>query len=254
MKRWLKILAVFALAALAISSCGPSKEQLKRQEEAERELGKQYYVAGDYTSALRHLLEAEKFYADDHILQNYLGQTYLRKGSYELSIKHFEKALALKPDYAVARNNLGAVYVKMKEWDKAIEVLNELTGDLLYATPHYPQFNLGRAYYGKKQYRLAEEHFKRALEMEPEYSQALLWLGLTYLATGRNDEAVAALSSAVEISPNFAQAQYDLGRAYLKLRNYRKAKEAFGKAAVLSPDSDIGRNAKRMLEHLKHVR
>jgi tetratricopeptide (TPR) repeat protein len=142
----------------------------------------------------------------------------------------------------------------MKEWDKAIEVLNELTGDLLYATPHYPQFNLGRAYYGKKQYRLAEEHFKRALEMEPEYSQALLWLGLTYLATGRNDEAVAALSSAVEISPNFAQAQYDLGRAYLKLRNYRKAKEAFGKAAVLSPDSDIGRNAKRMLEHLKHVR
>lgn len=254
MKPWLKILMICSLAALAAASCGPSKEQLIRQEKAERELGKQYMIAGDYTAALRHLLEAEKLYADDHILQNYIGQAYFFKQSYGLSIKHFEKALALKPDYAVARNNLGAVYLTIKEWDKAIEMFNQLTGDLLYATPHYPQYNLGRAYYGKKQYQLAEEHFKRALKMEPSFSQALWGLGLTYIATGRNDEAVAALSSAVEISPDFAQAHYDLGRAYLQLRNYRKAKEAFGKAAVLQPDTDIGRDAKRMLEHLKHVR
>ena len=254
MKRWLQILTVCLLAILAASSCGPSKEQLLRQSEAARELGKQYMIGGDYTSALKHLLEAEKLYANDHILQNYLGQVYFLKNSYELSIKHFKRAFELKPDYSVARNNLGAVYLTLEEWDKAIEVFNELTGNLLYATPQYPQFNLGRAYYGKKQYRLAEEHFKRALKMEPEYSQALLWLGRTYLATGRNGEAVAALSGAVDISPDFAQAHYDLGRAYLQLRNYRKAKEAFGKAAAILPDSDIGRNAKRMLEHLKHVR
>jgi tetratricopeptide (TPR) repeat protein len=254
MRRWLKILTVFALALLAVSSCGPSKEQLIRQEKAERELGATYMLSGDYTKALQHLLEAEKLYADDHILQNYLGQAYFFKKSYALSIQHFEKALDLKPDYAVARNNLGAVYLSMEEWDKAIEIFNELTENLLYATPHYPQYNLGRAYYGKKQYRLAEEHFKRALNMEPSYSQAMWGLGLTYLATGRYDEAVAALSSAVEISPDFAQAQYDLGRAYLQLRNYRRAKDAFSKAAVLRPDSDIGREAKRMLEHLKHVR
>ena len=76
MKRWLKMLVICSLAALAAASCGPGKEQLIRQEKAERELGKQYMLAGDFTSALRHLLEAEKLYSDDHILQNYIAQTY----------------------------------------------------------------------------------------------------------------------------------------------------------------------------------
>ncbi len=253
MKRWLRIMTICSLAILAASSCGPSKEQLIRQEKAEREVGKQFMLSGDFTMALQHLLEAEKLYADDHILQNYIGQAYFLKNSYALSVKHFKKALALKPDYAVARNNLGAVYLTMKEWDKAIEVFNELSGDLLYATPHYPQYNLGRAYYGKKQYTIAEQYFKNASKMQPNFSQALWGLGLTYLATGRINEAVAALGGAIQISPDFAQAHYDLGRAYLQMRNYRKAKEAFGRAAVLSPDTDIGREAKRVLEHLKYV-
>ena len=154
----------------------------------------------------------------------------------------------------MARNNLGVVYLTMKDWDKAIEVFNKLSGDLLYATPHFPQYNLGRAYYGKKQYEIAEQYFKKALKMETNFSQALWGLGLTYLATGRNNEAAAALASAVEISPEFAQAHYDLGRAYLKLRNYPRAKEAFSKVAILQPDTDIGRNSKKVLQQLKHVR
>ena len=212
------------------------------------------WAAGSYTLALKHLLEAEKLYPDDHILQNYIGQTYFLKKSYALSIQHFEKAIALNPEYAVARNNLGAVYLTMEEWDKAIAVFDDLSGDLLYATPHYPQYNLGRAYYGKKQYQVAEQYFKRALKMQPNFSQALWGLGQTYIATGRPNEAVAALTGAVDISPDFAEAYFDLGRAYLMLRNYRKAKQAYGKVVVLRPGSEIAQEARRVLEHLKYVR
>ena len=254
MKCWLKILTAWALVILVVFACGPSKEQLIRQSRAERELGKQYMLSGDFTNALQHLLEAEKLNPDDPILQNYIGQVYFLKKSYGKSIEHFEKALKLKPDYAVARNNLGAVYLEMKQWDKAIEVFNELSGDLLYATPHFPQYNLGRAYYGKKQYSVAEQYFKKALKIQPNYDQALWGLGLTYLATGRNSEAAAALAAAVEIRPDFAQAHFDLGRAYLKMRDYRKAKEAFGQVVVLSPDTGIGRESKRVLERLRYVR
>ena len=104
------------------------------------------------------------------------------------------------------------------------------------------------------QYAVAEQYFKKALKLQPNYGQALWGLGLTYLATGRNSEAVAALSGAVELSPDFAQAHFDLGRAYLKTRNYRRAKDAFGKAAVLSPDTDIGIESKRVLQHLQYVK
>ena len=254
MNRWLKILTICLFAILAGSACGPGREQLIRQEKAERELGKQFMLSGDYTSALKHLLEAEKLYADDHILQNYIGQVYFLKEAYEQAIEHFKKAIAIKPDYAVAINNLGTVYLRLQDWDTAIEVFNQLTGDLLYATPHYPQYNLGRAYYGKKQYAMAEQHFKRAVEMEPNFSQALWGLGQVYLATGRVNQAVAALTAAIQISPEFAQAHFDLGRAYLMMRNYRRAKEAYATAAALNPDSKIGREAKRMLDHLQYVR
>jgi tetratricopeptide (TPR) repeat protein len=248
------MLTACSLVILVVCSCGPSKEQLVRQGRAERELGKSYMLSGDFTNALKHMLEAERLNPDDHILQNYIGQVYFLKKSYEKSIEHFEKALNLKPDYAVARNNLGAVYLTMEQWDKAIEIFNQISGDLLYATPHFPQYNLGRAYYGKKQYAVAEQYFKKALKIQPEYSQALWGLGLTYLAVGRNSEAVAALSGAVQLSPDFAQGHFDLGRAYLKIRDYRKAKDSFGKAAVLSPDTDIGIESKRVLEHLQYVR
>jgi len=72
------------------------------------------------------------------------------KEKIDLAVAHFEKAVRLKPDYSLAKNNLGSAYLVRKEWDKAIIVLEEVTGDMLYATPHFPLANLGWAYYNKK--------------------------------------------------------------------------------------------------------
>ena len=85
MNNWSKILLIFLMTTLAAASCGPSKEQLKRKAAAERDLGKQYMLAGNFTLALKHLLDAEKINPDDHILQNYIGQAYFLKESYELA-------------------------------------------------------------------------------------------------------------------------------------------------------------------------
>jgi len=235
-------------------ACGASKAELRQEEVALRDLGKQYYVAGDHTTALRYLLEAEEAYPNDHILQNYLGQVYLAKNKPGEAIRHFEKAIEMKSDYAVAKNNLGVVYLTQKDWDKAIDVFEELTGDLLYATPHYPLSNLGYAYYQKKQFAQSERYYKEALEVEPNYPPALRGLGRTYLAMGRNAEAVAALSAAIEQYPEFAGAYYDLGRAYIKRKDYRKAKAAFQKVVQLEPDSDLGRSARTTLQQLRYVR
>jgi type IV pilus assembly protein PilF len=100
-------------------------------------------------------------------------------------VVHFEKAVQLKPDYSLAKNNLGSAYMARQEWDKAIPVLTEVTGDLLYATPHYPLANLGWAYYNKGDYDKAQNYLKEALDLKPDFFIAQLNLGRTYLATGR---------------------------------------------------------------------
>jgi Tfp pilus assembly protein PilF len=254
MKKGWRILTVCSLLILFLASCGPNKAELRRREIAQRDLGSQYLLAGDSTTALKHLLEAEKLDPKDHILQNYLGLAYMAKNSPDLAIEHYRKALKLKSDYAPAKNNLGTAYLEKEDWDAAIAIYQELTGDLLYATPHFPLSNLGFAYYQKKQYKRSEKYYREALKLEPTHPPALRGLGRTYVAMGRGAEAVAALSLVVERYPEFAGAHYDMARAYMLMRNYRRAKAAYQKVVELDPGSPEAAEAKSMLKRLRNVR
>jgi Tfp pilus assembly protein PilF len=126
-----------------IASCATNIEVRKKQEEASRNLGEAYMQQGDFSSALREFLKAEKIYSKDPYLQNDLGLAYMAKGRLDIAIKHFKKAVKLKPDYTPARNNLGAAYFDKKDWDLAIACFKEIVDDIFYATPHYPLTNLG---------------------------------------------------------------------------------------------------------------
>ena len=183
-------------------SCAANLEVRKNQEEASRNLGEAYMGQGDYTAALREFLKAEKLYSKDPYLQNDLGLVYMAKAKPDIAIDHFKKALEIKPDYTPAKNNLGTAYLAKRKWDDAISCFKEITGDLLYATPHYPLSNLGWAYYNKKEYGLAEKYYKDALKIEPEFAIALSGLGKTYIAMGRISEAVATLEKVIELAPD----------------------------------------------------
>ena len=197
-----RFIYVVLVSIFFLVSCGANLEVRKSQEEASRNLGEAYMGQGDYTAALREFLKAEKLYSKDPYLQNDLGLTYMAKGKPDIAINHFKKAVEIKPDYTPAKNNMGTAYLAQKKWDDAIACFKEITGDLLYATPHYPLSNLGWAYYNKKEYRLAEKYYQDALKIEPKFVIALRGLGLTYLKMGRISEAVATLEKVIELAPD----------------------------------------------------
>ena len=249
--RNVSLVTIFCL----LIAVGCTNHQVKiEQEKALRELGKEYYLAGEHTMALRQLLEAEEIYAKDHFLQNYLGLVYLAKKRYVEAAQHFQKAIEIKPDFAPAKNSLGVVYLNMGEYDKAIPLFKELTGDLLYGTPHFPLANLGFVYYKKKNYKLAERYYLDALDIEPKYYVALRGLGRTYMAMNRYEEAIAAFRNAIEVVPEFADTYYDLGLAYMKIRDYRQARMAFEKVVLLEPDSQRGKLSKKYVDRLSRFR
>ena len=252
-----------------IASCGGAQLR-KEQAEASRKLGKAYLEDKNYTYALKELLEAEKLYSNDHILHNYLGITYRQKGKPDLAIKHFKKSLEIKHDYAPARNNMGAAYFDKKDWDNAIACYKEVADNLLYATPYYPLYNLGIAYYEKKEYKLSEKYFLDAIEERPNYSDALHGLGKTYIAMGRIPEAAAALESIVRQMPKFpnenftlngnyrltnkykfAEVYFDLGRAYQLLRKYKKTYSAYNKVIKLAQGTPLAVKAEKEIKRLK---
>ena len=246
-------LILWGILFSCILSCATDLEVRKDQEEAYRLVGEAYMAQGNYTAALREFLKAEKLYEKDHFLHFDMGLVYMQKKELDLAIDHFGKALKIKPDYAPALNNLGTAYLASENWDKAIECFEELTRDLLYATPHFAFTNLGFAYYQKKNYPLAEKYYLEALKIEPGFDLALRGLGRTFVAMGRITDAVEVFERAVRSSPRFAQLYFDLAPAYALLRNYPQAINTYEKVIELAPDTPLALEAKKEVDALKRM-
>ena len=163
---------------------------------------------------------------------------------------HFEKAVQLKPSYSLAKNNLGSAYLVRKEWDKAIIVLEEVTGDMLYATPHFPLANLGWAYYNKGDYNKARKYLKEALELQPEFYIARLNLGRTYLAIGQPHAALSLFEAAAQLNPKDPGLLLELGRTYRLLGDYNNARMALKAAIEYTDDSNLAVEASEELRKI----
>jgi Tfp pilus assembly protein PilF len=110
---------------------------------------------------------------------------------------------------------------------------NNVTGALVELTeaekidPDSPdlQFNLGRAYFLKGHFNLAEQKFIRALKLKSEFSEARFNLGLVYLELKRWDEAVFQFKLVTEdiFYQNHNLAAINLGIAYMNKGEYAKS-------------------------------
>ena len=103
----MKYLLVFAWLAI-VSGCTTLGGDHKKAEILLR-LGTSQIEAGDYPSAMRTLLEAEKNDPSNPVVQNNLGLVYFFRDRIDLAEKHIRNAVSLKPDYTDAKNNLGRI-------------------------------------------------------------------------------------------------------------------------------------------------
>jgi len=231
------------LAGLILACTTQNVEEQKAQAEAIRNLGEAYLQQGKYRVALKQLKKAEELYPSDHLLQDDLGLAYLYLKDRDQAIFHFKKALEIKDDYNPARNNLGNAYAEKKEWDKAIEQYKIVTADLLYGTPQFPLSNLGVVYYELQEYGLSAQYFLKALDIKPDFIQALYGLAKTYMAVDRVPDAIAKLEKAVDISPDSAVLYFELAGAYALNLDYTKAMSAYHKVVELDPNSTLADRA-----------
>jgi tetratricopeptide (TPR) repeat protein len=242
-----KILVVGAgcvlLTGLLLSCTTQNVEEQKAQAEATRKLGEAYLRQGKYRIALKHLKKAEELVPADHMLQDDLGLCYYFLNDQDQAIFHFKKALEIKDDYTLARNNLGNAYAEKKDWDKAIEQYKIVTTDLLYGTPQKPLSNLGVVYYELQEYELSVQYYLKALDIKPDFVQALYGLAKTYMAMDRVPDAIAKLQKAVGISPDSVVLYFELARAYALNQDYGRAVGAYHKVVQLNPNSTLADRA-----------
>lgn len=149
------------------------------------------------------------------------------------------------------------------------------------------QFNIGVAYMAKKDEKQAEEAWKKALELKPDYAEALNALSTLYNNQKRFDEAAAMsakaasagggggsadavfnqgiilwnqgkiadakvkFEEAIKANPNLAEAHYQLGMALLNEGKLQEAVAEFETYVKLAPEGQYATQAKGMIAQLK---
>jgi tetratricopeptide (TPR) repeat protein len=100
------------------------------------------------------------------------------------------EALAVSPDYLPARLRLAETLLDAGDLEQSARLFSQLTEP---ACEPAVQFGLGRIAAAQGQHARAIEHLERAVQLYPEFGAAHYALALSYRATGRRDEAQAAL-------------------------------------------------------------
>lgn len=106
--------------------------------------------------------------------------------------------------------------------------------------------NVGGVHFVLREYGPAEEAFRRAVDINPEYADALVNLGSATLERARHqidlearregmEECIDLYKRALAIRPNHYQAHGNIGVAYQDLGQYDEARQSYERAIYLNP-------------------
>lgn len=96
----------------------------------------------------------------------------------------------------------------------------------------------------------AEQHYRKALGLEPDHAIALCYLGLLNAQHQQLEAAAALLRRAIASDPELAEAHHHLGTVLLRLRQPRDAMAHQDRALALAPDYAQARCGKAAALHM----
>ena len=144
------------------------------------------------------------------------GRFYWNKRTEEdlyKSLGFFEQAIQTDPNYAPAYAGMADAYIMLGEHGSvpALSIMRKarasasraLEIDQSLAEAHVSLGSIASLY--EWNWRESEQHFRRAIELNPSYPTAHHWYGYDYLAPqGRVKEAIAELERAHHLDPSLA--------------------------------------------------
>ncbi len=256
-----KIISMVAVWSLLIVFCGGAmcgKHRKVDEKDAEAsdshyQLALNFYQQGNTIEALKTLEQAEELNPNNQDAQYLYGIIYLGKKIYDKSEAAFKRAIEIDPDFSDAYNGLGAVYIDQKQWQKAIDILQKPSSDILYPYRDKVYDNLGWCHHKLGESEKAADYLIQACHENPKNCHAWYNLGRVHRDAGKFAEAVRAFAkstSADKTCTNFLEGQYELAMAAIKAGDHDTARPALMKCMTLAKDTERGATCKRYLETL----
>jgi len=251
MSLW-RTLTVAAVMLVGLGACAGPEAQREREDAAlsQYDIGIGALAEGKLPKAVASFEGAIR---DDPSNARYhyaLGNALLRMGKIEDAVAPLRRAVELNPRLSDAYNDLAACYIQQQKWDQAIEALRRALSNPQYLTPDRAYMNLGNVYFSRGQYDLAEEQFRKVVDIVPQLPDGFFFLGRTLMAKGRVADAREQFERAVKLDGTIPVFQYELGMALLKEGRKAEARDTLRRAVELNPmgpEADRARQALRDL-------
>jgi DNA-binding winged helix-turn-helix (wHTH) protein/tetratricopeptide (TPR) repeat protein/TolB-like protein len=184
---------------------------------------------------------------DPEVYQLYIEGRYFwnkrTENGFRRSIELFQQAILKDPNYADAYAGLADSYTLLASYgvepaqeaypNAKAAAMKALQLDDTLAEAHT---SLGMvALYYEWDWQQADREFRRAIELNPNYSLAHTWDALYFSAKGQMSPALEQAQRGLDLDPLSLMASTELGRVYYWDRQYDKAISSYRHAIELDP-------------------
>jgi tetratricopeptide (TPR) repeat protein len=163
----------------------------------------------------------------------YAFRTIVRNRDWKDDITLFTSAVSTYPGSAKMHHAIADVYAEKGYLDEAILGFRHALGIREEAMTYN---NLGNAYGLKGAYVPARAAYRKATDIEPEFAEAWMNLGVTALRIGEVEVAAEAFGRAADLKSDDEETQFNLARSLEGMQEFVGAVEAYERALVLRPD------------------
>ncbi len=144
----------------------------------------------------------------------FLGEVYMRMDRPAEAEDLFRRSIEINPSFLRAREKLAVLMVRREDYGGAEEILGkngEKFADIYKI--------MGDIKYFRGELDNAEDLYRRSLDVNSEYSEAVISLALTLRKKGKEEEAGKLLDKILEIEPENVLARNLVGRGPLDLES-----------------------------------
>ena len=164
------------------------------------------------------------------------GTRYNIDKNYVEALPNFQYAAQLAPYNGRILHALGSTYYHLDIQDEAQKTLQRTK---YYFNDRNIYRNLGLSYMQSGKYQEAKKEFKYAIYLDPKFTKAYADLAYLYVIQKEYDKAIIEWNKILEIEPNFSEKYnvlYFIGLTYQKKQMPDKALEYFLQALALAPE------------------
>ncbi|HEY6119365.1 MAG TPA: tetratricopeptide repeat protein [Pyrinomonadaceae bacterium] len=188
---------------------------------------------GDEATASSYLARARKMVAVSPDTLYRFALVAMRAGLYEEANGTLLAAIKLKSDDAAYFLALGTTWIKkpdLYEAEKAFRQALQLQPESSQA-----QMYLGYTLLEQKRYPEAQEWLEKSLRKDTRVPETFYYLGQIAQQQNEDERAIGLFQKAIDLVPSYSFAHAAMGASYLKLRNYPLAQKELELSIKLNP-------------------